>query len=416
MILLAGGELAARLWHTPSTLFEREPADTLQAFYQPHRLRQIRETGQGFGQLNNYAFRSRPFDFEKGPDEFRIIIIGGSFATGSWAAEMENTPAAALESALRDPVRELLGKELVVYCLAESSDDIEDEAFWLVKLGFALQPDLVLSVTGYNNMMHGLVDYWDFSSGGRRFERPGIAINPLKDRSWREAWLELENKARNALVEESALIAFVRDMKSPRNEESQDAAPSPNPNVPTPEVLARHLENLKKYGRPDPPPWLPARRFRDAAADVAELCRQRGVDYAVVIQPFRGCGAAMMASLPRDGSRDDREQVLYRTLMQVLEDQPLPCVVWDSNPTVTDPLEAASAFADPCHLWDHGFEMFNAAMGEWVGDHLVETDAISSSDSARSQAWKSSILNFPKMERLAAVVPMRMVERGESSR
>ena len=70
--------------------------------------------------FNAYGFRCRNFEFEKAQDEYVIVILGGSVATGAWATKYAVMPAPYIEDQLGKHVWEQHRKKLKVYSLAEA--------------------------------------------------------------------------------------------------------------------------------------------------------------------------------------------------------------------------------------------------------------------------------------------------------
>ena len=350
-LLLGGIEGAARLLVPAGA--RKQPSAELQHIYAPATLRQARLGRAKIPQINRHGFRGPEFSFSKDPGEFRIIVLGGSVATGAYAESFENSPAVALERLLAAPVQQKLGKKLVVYSLAESGCDIEDEAFWFIKLGIHLQPDLVVSITGFNNLFNSMMPQWDKGSGGRQFHRPGITRKSPAAKDLRHAAADFLSVASGKLEAAScAYWALTTGLSR------TDTAADPE---------SGQGDWMASFPKPKERPVEAARRFRVGADLLHELCALRGIQYAVVLQPFRGCGPAAMQRLAKDGRDDSRDQLLYRTMMDTwaeLGEAPYP--VFDATVAVTEAVEAIDGFADSCHMWDHSFEVFNQRTAEWL--------------------------------------------------
>ena len=360
LLLLVFVEGMARLAWTPPN---RAPLEMLQNLYDPKVQEAIRDKRTAFGQLNSHGFRSREFDFEKASDVFSIVILGGSVGTGAWAGEFANTPAAYLETHLQDFIRQKYGKRLQVYCLAESGDDIEDEGFWLLKLGLQLQPDLVISITGYNNMFNALLSYWDFGSGGRGFKRPGLIFRPQSHERIDAAALNFLVVAATKIEDASYFVQWVKEAGSRLFHTQNEVSHNP---------IKNHLAAMSQTEKPENIPSEAIRRFRQCADNLYRLCQANQIPYVVVLQPFRGAGQQRLAQLPPDGSQDDRDQFLYRTMISVWKEfGPTAYPTFDASEKVADQIEAIDNFADSCHMWDKGFILFNDAVLAWLQESVL---------------------------------------------
>jgi hypothetical protein len=92
---------------------------------------------------------------KKGPDEFRIIVTGGSGAQGHGATCLEATFERVLEKSLNATLQ---GKKAAirirVYNLAVGGHFTEDNYHILHRFGLALDPDLLVFYVGPNDLSH----------------------------------------------------------------------------------------------------------------------------------------------------------------------------------------------------------------------------------------------------------------------
>jgi hypothetical protein len=365
LILILGAEGIARLCGHPPLSKEKSPGNSALDIYDPEIVRLLRDGDIKVEGRNSHGFRSREFGFDKAPDEFVIVVVGGSVATGAWATDYENTPARFIEAHLANVVKKRLGKRLTVYSVAEPSSDIEDEAFWLFKLGFSMHPDIVLSITGYNNLFHSRLSYWELSSGGRGFSRMAIGYRPndIRDRGVRGVLGDLRLALTYKLQKTSRLAQWLTYHAEQRREAARGEAPD--------SWLTHHLDRIGGFAKPAEKPVRAAQRLRATAEHMGTLCAALGIKYLVVLQPIRGCGPAKMSTLPLTGADDDRDQLLYRTMMETWTNPPaIGFPFTDASYLLADRLEQMDQFGDPCHLWDEGFKVFNSEIVKFITDHL----------------------------------------------
>ncbi len=334
----------------------QEPEEQTKQMYDPKKLQEVKE-GLQIPQINRYAFRGREFNFEKKEDEFVLIILGGSVASGAWANRFENVPSVYIETHLADFVQKKYNKKLIAYSLAESGADIEDEAFWLLKLGLGLKPDAVVSITGFNNMFNSLRKDWEFSSGSRGFMRTGIVYQPTDNEGVMISSKKLLNAIYIYLSKKTSFFKLVDHWK--KQTENPDKTLSKE---------ERHFAFLKQFEKPSTMPLLPAKRFRQTAEAIQGICEEKKIQYLVVLQPFKDCGKQQMEQLPTNGQKDNREQYIYRTMRMVWQDVRIPS--FDASYALGDTLANMNAFGDNCHLWDNGFVLFNQSMVDFLKKEL----------------------------------------------
>jgi lysophospholipase L1-like esterase len=97
---------------------------------------------------NSLGFRDKPIEPRK-PDEFRILLLGGSTAWGMGASSNEHTVAGVLESILND------GEDKVSYRVMSGAYmgwRSRQELVALMEFYDRFDPDLVVSLTGYNDL------------------------------------------------------------------------------------------------------------------------------------------------------------------------------------------------------------------------------------------------------------------------
>jgi hypothetical protein len=102
IVLLGLLEVAARLIGQPN---KTAPNQVLQDIYNQKSVEGIRSNIPVSAQLNTYGFRGREFNFAKKSDEYVIVVVGGSVATGAWASSFQNAPAQALEVQLSEHIK-----------------------------------------------------------------------------------------------------------------------------------------------------------------------------------------------------------------------------------------------------------------------------------------------------------------------
>lgn len=367
LVLLEG---IARLAGSPKT---NSPSEELQNIYNQKAIEGVKKNLPTSMQLNRYGFRGRELNFKVDTSKtYTIVILGGSVATGAWAAQLENTPAAYLEKNLKDFIRNKYNKDLVVYSLAESGSDIEDEAFWLLKLGLALKPNLVLSITGFNNMSNATNDSWEKSSGGRAFQRAMLLFKPNEvnegvavnfQRLSRSFYLLLVNKSRLMTWLDYLLFAEKQAQEAKNKIENAIEAEQT--------LIKKRIDLVSNLPKPDSMPILQAQRFKQTAIQINKICKANNISYLVILQPFRDCGKILMQNLPSDGSKDNRNQFIYRTLIKEWNSSPIVSMPYlETSEIMSDALQEEKLFGDDCHLWDNGFVLFNQTIADWLKKSL----------------------------------------------
>jgi lysophospholipase L1-like esterase len=101
---------------------------------------------------NNQQFRYRAdLKKKKQPGEYRIFIIGGSTAWGSWAESNEETIAAHLEKILRS---RNLAPLIKVVTAGVGGYTTTDELIWTLVRVSQYSPDVVISYSGFNDVFN----------------------------------------------------------------------------------------------------------------------------------------------------------------------------------------------------------------------------------------------------------------------
>ena len=113
---------------------------------------------QNFGHLkiNSLGFRSENISFEKPKHVKRIILLGGSVAFGRTATSNENTIAYHLQRRLNTYSTKNNGYRWEVINLAVPAATSYQELIVLTKVGLRYEPDIVISLSGFNDVFHYL--------------------------------------------------------------------------------------------------------------------------------------------------------------------------------------------------------------------------------------------------------------------
>jgi hypothetical protein len=367
LVLLGLVEFIARLIAIPKTV---EPSTALQDIYNQKAIGGIKGNRPVSAQLNSYGFRGQELNFDKQADQYVVVLLGGSVATGAWAAKYENTPAQALETLLQKHIQEKYAKKLVVYSLAESGSDIEDEAFWLLKLGLYLKPDAVISLTGFNNMSNSNLPMWDKSSGGRAFQRAMLLHKPEENEGVQVTAKKFMRANYLLLVKKSRAMAWI-DYLLFAEKVKNEAKTNVEKEIAEEQRLQKQMiEIMAKTPKPATMPVLAAQRFTQTAIQINEICKRNNSKYFVVLQPFKSAGKNLLADLPTDGTKDNRSQYIYRTLAMNWKEQNPPIPYIDMSLEIGDQLFKDQQFGDDCHLWDDGFVLLNQTMANWLKVNL----------------------------------------------
>ncbi len=102
--------------------------------------------------INAQGFRGTDFSSKKRPGVKRVLLTGGSVAFGAFLNADQDTPGAVLEKAL--------GKNVEVYNLGVPSYASTQELFLAGTYALAWHPDVVVSLSGYNDFGYKLLGNW----------------------------------------------------------------------------------------------------------------------------------------------------------------------------------------------------------------------------------------------------------------
>lgn len=284
--------------------------------------------------VNSLGLRGPEASRRKAPGTYRIVLTGGSVSFGWGASSDAACLAPRLQALLSTPDRpvEVLNAGCPAYTLTQ-------EALWLTVELLDLEPDLVVSLTGHN-------DLWDAYSGDALFSHE--LFRQLEQR------LEEARRLGPALVHATALGRRL----------SRKLAPGPAQGVPE-GVEERRAEA--------------ERRFAGLARRMALLCEGR---LLLALQPDYLCAA------PEARPAVEREQVeaflrsylvdregfsRYHRAMRAGQARALPALaaLGARGVDLGDALAAAPAhaFTDLVHLTDRGTELLAERLAREVRAH-----------------------------------------------
>lgn len=106
----------------------------------------------GHLRINSLGFRSENISFEKPRNVKRIILLGGSVAFGRTATSNENTIAYQLERELNTYITVNNRYRWDVINLAVPAGISLQELLVLTKVGLRYEPDIVISLSGFNDI------------------------------------------------------------------------------------------------------------------------------------------------------------------------------------------------------------------------------------------------------------------------
>ncbi len=324
-----------------------QPSEEVQGMYHPETINQVVDTRTPALQLNSYGFRSREFEFKKDSSEFVLVLLGGSTATGAYAAQWENVPSVYIENHLKAFIKEKYNKTLKVYSLAEVAADVEDEAFWFFKLGVHMKPDAVLSLTGINNLSHVVTnpDTWEVGSGSRSFRRMGMVIDPSvgPSRIVYAVMAFLDDKLNKySAAYRYALCKIGGDAKDPLKEDNRFSSYQYNP-AKVEEATFRFFETL---------------------SGLKDFCSVRGIRFYTILQPFATCGPSVLENT----KEKNLLQQLYLTMISESVPYAEKLNLLDASASAGDQLEPY--FVDTCHFYDEGFVILNEEIVRYLKEHL----------------------------------------------
>ncbi|WP_268544146.1 SGNH/GDSL hydrolase family protein [Candidatus Nitrosotenuis cloacae] len=97
--------------------------------------------------INSLGFRGPEMQFNKEPDEYRIVLVGGSTTFGMGAPSDSSTIPAYLEDMLQDK----FGTKIKVINAGVIAAGSVEEAYYIKKELIQLRPDLIIVFDGYND-------------------------------------------------------------------------------------------------------------------------------------------------------------------------------------------------------------------------------------------------------------------------
>ena len=294
---------------------------------------------------NSHGFRNdEEFSFTKPADEYRIVYLGASVAYGAWSTSRATATQGILEKCLVAP-----GKKLKVLSLSESGAEAADELLWLTKLGFRLQPDLVISLTGYNDLFYSALfpDLWDKGSGSRGYARPGTQ-SPLRENTFRAVKTSLFELLYSIDRLAYGRIRSYQLLKHVLRIETREG------------VGQNHAARMKGILKDEAQAKAAAESAVTTWARIKTLLEEKKIPSVFFFQPVFGCSgakAAATAQAPSVGARD-RDPALCEALRTSM---PTGLMV-DLSQLVGAQLENQASYMDPVHLDDKGFEVVGKAM------------------------------------------------------
>jgi hypothetical protein len=323
------------------------PSQEVQVLYHPETINSIPQSKTDVLQWNSHGFRSRDFNFNKDSSEFVLVLLGGSTATGAYAAQWENVPSVYIENHLQSYIKEKYNKTLKVYSLAEVAADVEDETFWFFKLGLHMKPDAVLSLTGINNLSHVVSnpDTWDFGSGSRSFRRMGLVLDPTVGPS--------------RIV--NAIVAFLDDKLNKYSAAYRYALCKMKGDEKDP---FKENYRLTSYRYDSANVQTATHRFYETLSALSDFCTLRNIRFYTILQPFATCGPSVLENT----KEKNLLQQLYLTMITSAEPYAEKLHLLDASASAGDQLEPY--FVDTCHFYDEGFVILNEEIVRYLKEKL----------------------------------------------
>jgi hypothetical protein len=244
------------------------------------------------------------------------------------------------------------GRKVRILSLAESGAEVADEMFWLMKLGLRLRPQLVISLTGYNNLMYASIypKLWDVGSGSRGFARPGVQ-SPLSENtltSIKRAFLGF------VVSVDRYLYAKLRSYKLLKHVFGLESGY---------DIASGHAEAMKSAGERSPAVESGTKSTVEILLKIKDTLEREKIPSLFFFQPVYGCSERALDPASRVPSNPARDRMLCAALRK---EAPAGLLV-DLSKTVGAQLEQEGAFMDPVHLNDAGFKLLGRAMcGEIV--------------------------------------------------
>ena len=104
--------------------------------------------------INEHGFRGESFDFVKGNDEYRIIMVGGSTTFGLGSTSNDQTIPSHLESILNEKFQ----KNIKVINAGVIASTSRSEVYYIQNHLIKFQPDLIIVFDGYNDSFNIKMD------------------------------------------------------------------------------------------------------------------------------------------------------------------------------------------------------------------------------------------------------------------
>ena len=291
---------------------------------------------------NPLGFRDRPIT-PRQPDEFRILVLGGSVAWGVGASSNEHTVAAALERQLNKDGGKIRYRVMSGAFLAYTA---RQEMVVLTEFLREFDPDLIVSLTGYNDLITVI------------HEDGGILERPEEKKLGEAVETNLRPMGTMQALRKVAgslgiwrLVVYFREM--------QQAA-----NPPTGQYHY-DAENSAK--------WMPA--VVDIHRIMARFAADHGRRYVIALQPdIEMTGKTMPPEEEAVRAVSTRSRGFAETWRAYRGDLAAALERLDGVPVVDlkgalDGLKEP-VFIDGCHLNDRGYEQLAVALAAALGPSL----------------------------------------------
>ena len=116
---------------------------------------------------NSFGFRGSEVDIEKGENEYRIIMVGGSTTFGMGSTSNDTTIPAFLEKKLNDN----LDLDITIINAGIMAATSREEIFYIENDLIKFNPDLIIVLDGYNDSFNIKLSDVDVSEEYRRYDK-----------------------------------------------------------------------------------------------------------------------------------------------------------------------------------------------------------------------------------------------------
>ena len=284
---------------------------------------------------NEYGFKTQ-YSAEKPGGVYRIVLIGGSVARGR---EPENSIATYLEKELKS-VNEKLKFEVVN---AGISAFVIEQEFLLIQLVLQdFQPDLIISLDGYNDLLTYKLNLHD---------KPSFRLPP---HNWQVFRVIAENENQQKFL--SRFIYFFRNITRMFDYFNRIGKQK------SLDLMKISADELKQVND----------TYWKIVADTRDFCEVKGIDYLHFLQPVK------FYSFPGADYPENKYEDLLSRLYSLFDSSARLNQFAHSLTPVLD--ENEDLYLDQCHVKNTGHALLAAEMAVQINNRVLRKVNVAESD------------------------------------